>query len=67
MIHVELGHRLGQHQQYGQQHGEEGGAKGRQRCLIAGLDIGKGGRDRLEGNPLAQQFEEQRATDEGGK
>ncbi|MNE81821.1 hypothetical protein D3C80_1784960 [compost metagenome] len=54
--HVELGHRLGQHQQNGQQHGEEGGAQGRQFGLITGLDIGEGRGNALERQPLAEQF-----------
>ncbi|MNG98459.1 hypothetical protein D3C79_576010 [compost metagenome] len=67
VIHVELGHRLGQHQQYGQQHGEEGGAEGGELGLIARLYIRKGGGHALERHPLAQQLQEQGAADQGGK
>ena len=67
MIHVELGHRLDQHQQDRQQHGEERGAQGRQLGLVAGLDVGKGGRHLLERYPLAQQLQKQRATYQRGK
>jgi len=51
----------------GQQHGEEGGTQGREVCLIAGLDVGKGGGYLLEWHPFAQHFEEQRAAHQGGK
>ena len=67
MLHIELGDRLGQHQQDGQQHGKERGAQSRESCFIAGPDVGKGIGYHLEREPVAQQFEVQGAADKRGK